>query len=114
VGLPTQTEPQKGTTAVNSVSLGSASPIYDLLSKQKANLVDVSISIKINLPPKELYNVLTSSFDGADEEIVNYVVSSVNVEDIKSALSDSILNKYYKREKKEDLKETQNTDAKEE
>jgi len=83
------------------VKVNKASPIYGLLSKQKPNMVDVDISIKINLPPKELYSVLTNSFDGAREEIVDYVISSLNIDDIKKSLSDSILNTYY-----EDIKNT--------
>jgi len=78
-----------------SAPLNTSSPIYGLLSKQKPNLVDVNISIKINLPPKELYGVLTDSFDNAESDIVDYVISSLNIDDIKKALSESILNTYY-------------------
>lgn len=77
------------------VQLDKSSPIYGLLNKQKPNMVDVDISIKINLPPKELYSVLTNSFDGAESEIVEYVIASLNIEDIKKSLSESILNTYY-------------------
>jgi hypothetical protein len=82
--------------SVSSVQL-SESPIYSLLKKQKNNWVNVNITLKLNLPSKNLYGVLTSSFDDADSEIINFVTEGVDIDDIKAALGESILSYYDKK-----------------
>jgi len=71
------------------------SPIYKLLRKQKKNIVEVSIKMKLNLPPKDLYGVLSSSFEDADNEIINFVLDGVDIDDIKASLAESIKKSYY-------------------
>jgi hypothetical protein len=78
----------------------SESPIYKLLNKQKKNIVEVSIKLKLNLPPKELYGVLSSSFDDAEKEIIEFVLDGIDIDDIKKSLSDSIRKGYYNLETK--------------
>ena len=73
------------------------SPIYKLLKKQKKNMVDVSIKIKLNLPPKDLYTVLSGSFEDAEREIIEFVLDGVDIEDIKASLADSIKKSYYEK-----------------
>jgi len=99
---PPQTKPDistqtiKKSNSVSSVQL-SESPIYSLLKKQKTNWVNVNITLKLNLPSKNLYGVLTTSFEEADREIVNFVTEGIDIDDIKSALGDSILSYYDKK-----------------
>lgn len=88
-------EPKKENT-VSAVHL-SESPIYSLLKKQKINWVNVNITLKLNLPSKNLYGVLTTSFEEADQEIVNFVTEGIEIEDIKAALGESILSYYDKK-----------------
>jgi len=76
------------------------SPIYKLLKKQKKNMVDVSIKIKLNLPPKDLYTVLSGSFEDAESEIIDFVLDGVDIEDIKTSLADSIKKSYYEKVEK--------------
>ena len=75
-------------------NLGPTTLLWKLLKKQKENWVNVNITLKLNLPPKSLYNVLISSFDNADDEIINYITEGIDIEDIRSALADSISNYY--------------------
>lgn len=70
-------------------------PIHTLLKKQKPNPVNVDISIEMNIPSSELYNVICQSFDNADEEIVNYIVSGLDIETIKASVKTAI-QQYYK------------------
>ena len=91
--LPSTYDKQASRNTVSSVQL-EESPIYKLLKKQKENWVNVNITLKLNLPPKSLYNVLISSFDNADDEIINYITEGIDIEDIRSALADSISNYY--------------------
>jgi hypothetical protein len=71
------------------------SPIYKLLKKQKKNIVEVSIKLKLNLPPKDLYTVLSGSFDDAEKEIIDFVLDGVDIDSIKASLADSIRKNYY-------------------
>ena len=98
-------KPQKRGT-VNSVDYSSTasvgveeSPIYKLLKKQKPNWVNVNINLKLNLPTKSLYNVLITSFEDAESEIVNYITEGVEIEDIKNAIAESIKISFYESKK---------------
>jgi hypothetical protein len=90
------------------INQSEESPIYKLLRKQKKNSVEVSIKLKLNLPSKELYSVLSSSFDDAEKDIIDFVLSGVDIEDIKASLADSIRQSYYVSEKKETTKSGKN------
>jgi len=70
----------------SQVAAQSANPITSLLEKQKPNWVEVGIKLKLNLPTKNLYNVLTSSFDEAEKEIIEFVVNDLDLEIIKESL----------------------------
>ena len=63
-------------------------------------MVEVSIKIKLNLPPKELYSVLSVSFDDAEKEIIDFVLDGVDIEDIKASLARSIKKSYYEKSEK--------------
>lgn len=76
------------------------SPIYKLLKKQKKNMVDISIKLKLNLPPKELYSVLSGSFEDAEKEIIDFVLDGVDLDSIKASLSESIKKNYYSEKTK--------------
>lgn len=93
-----QSKNQKVNQAISSIEL-EESPIYTLLKKQKENWVNVNITLKLNLPSKSLYNVLISSFDGAENEVIDYVTEGIDIEDIRSALAESIA-AYYEQQKK--------------
>lgn len=69
-------------------------PIVSLLQKQKPNWVEVGINLKLNLPTKSLYNVLTSSFDDAEDEIIEFVVRDLDIEIIKESLRINIKDIY--------------------
>lgn len=69
----------------NSKSIDE-NPIVSLLQKQKPNWVEVGIKLKLNLPTKNLYNVLTSSFEDAEKEIIEFVVNDLDLEIIKESL----------------------------
>ena len=104
-----QKQPQKNSTVtdISYENIGSdnyindESPIYKLLKKQKRNPVEVSIKIKLDLPSKELYGVLSESFEDAEGEILNFILDGVDIEDIKKSLSESIKKNYYLLKNKE-------------
>lgn len=81
---------------IDSVNVIHESPIRSLLQKQKPNWIDVSFKLKLNLPSKNLYDVLNGSFEGADEEIINFVVDDMDLDIIKEALRKNIREIYKK------------------
>ena len=101
--LPNPSIPVEKSSSVTSIvygessnnSLNPDSPIYNLLKKQKKNMVEVSIKIELNLPSKDLYTVLSSSFEDAENEIIKFVIDGVDIENLKKSLSDSIKKNYY-------------------
>jgi len=78
----------------SNATVRSTNPITTLLEKQKPNWVEVDIKLKLNLPTKNLYNVLTSSFEEADKEIIEFVVSDLDLEIIKESLRINIRDIY--------------------
>jgi hypothetical protein len=91
---PAQTSVQSISYA-ESTQVNSDSPIFKLLEKQKKNMIDVNIKLKINLPSKDLYNVLIESFEGAEDEVIEYIINGIQIEEIKKSLSESIKKNYY-------------------
>lgn len=81
------------------------SPIYSLLKKQKSNWVEVSLNLKLNLPPKNLYQVLVGSFEDADSEIIDFVTEGIDMDDVRSALADSIASYYEKKKTTKNIAE---------
>jgi len=73
------------------------SPIFSLLSKQKENWVDVDLQLSINLPPKSLWDVLVSSFDDAEKDILEYVTKDLDIEVVRQSLRNSIKDIYKKQ-----------------
>jgi hypothetical protein len=88
-------------TNVSNVAIRTApkpvavdNPIHTLLKKQKPNPVAIDITVELNIPSAELYHVICQSFENADEEIVNYIVSGLDIDTIKNSVKDAI-KKYY-------------------
>lgn len=86
--IPTASGPVKNVQLSESfeTKLKDENPIVSLLQKQKPNWVEVGIKLKLNLPTKNLYEVLTSSFEDAENEITEFVVSDLDLEIIKESL----------------------------
>lgn len=69
-------------------------PITSLLKKQKPNMIDIDISMTLNVPSAELYKVLCGSFENADKDIVDFIVADIDVQKVKDAVREAI-QKYY-------------------
>ena len=86
-------------------------PIAALLKKQKENWVDVDLNLTINLPKKPLWDVIVSSFDNAEDEIIEYVTKDLDIEVVRDALKKSIKDIYLAKQKTQPVKHvrTQNS-----
>jgi hypothetical protein len=74
-------------------------PIHTLLKKQKPNPVNIDLTLELNIPSANLYSVICGSFDNAEEEIVNYIVSGLDIDTIKESVKDAI-KKFYSQDGK--------------
>lgn len=90
--------------------LKDESPIFSLLSKQKENWVDVDLQLSINLPPKTLWDVLVSSFDDAEKDILEYVTKDLDIEVVRQSLRNSIKD-IYKKQKNIPTKNVRSQDS---
>lgn len=85
-------------------------PIFSLLRKQKENWVDVDLKLSINLPPRSLWEVLISSFDDAEEAILEYVTKDLDIEVVRQSLRESIKDIYKKQKNLSSLKNVRSQD----
>lgn len=97
----TPATPVRGMTSISAAEVED-SPIYTLLKKQKEHWVNVNLTLKLNLPPKNLYRVLLASFDDAEKEVVDFITEGIDILDIREALSRSI-HIYYDEKRKSSM-----------
>jgi hypothetical protein len=70
------------------------SPVLQLLRKQKEHPTEITVTMVVNVPNKALYDILKSSFDDADKDIMEFVMQSMDMESVKDAIKQSILSSY--------------------
>jgi hypothetical protein len=86
-------------------------PIFSLLSKQKENWVDVDLKLSINLPPKSLWDILISSFDDAEKDILEFVTKDLDIEVVRQSLRESIKEIYKKQKNPTAVKNVRSQDS---
>lgn len=101
---------KRETREISSPSQNHESPIFSLLSKQKENWVDVDLKLSINLPPRSLWDVLLSSFDDAENDILEYVTKDLDIEVVRQSLRESIKEIYKKQKISTSLKNVRTQD----
>jgi hypothetical protein len=89
-------DPKKNMSATASIGKKAVAvnPIHALLNKQKPNVVGIEIAMEINIPPQDLYKVICESFENSEDEIINYIVTGLDVDVIRSSVKEAI-KKYY-------------------
>jgi hypothetical protein len=75
----------------------STHPIQALLNKQKSNVQSITLDIAVNIPSKELYDILNASFEDADDQITQYILDNLNIEDVKKSIIESIKKNQYSK-----------------
>lgn len=86
-------------------------PIFSLLSKQKENWVDVDLKLSINLPQKSLWDILVSSFDDAEKDILEFVTKDLDIEVVRQSLRESIKEIYKKQKTHTSVKNVRSQDS---
>ena len=88
-----QSQTLRGRVEMHTV-IKEESAIAAILKKQKENWVDVDLNLTINLPKRALWDVIISSFDNAEDEIIDYVTKDLDIEVVREALKKSIKDIY--------------------
>jgi hypothetical protein len=67
-----------------------SNPIFALLEKSiKANTAE-NLILNIQLPPKDLIKVISSSFDDGEETVLNYLISQISIEEIQNQIKEQL------------------------
>jgi hypothetical protein len=64
----------------------SKSPVFALLEKKKKNPQRIKVELLLDIPSKNLAKLLSDEFDNFEEELLSYILSNVNMNEMKEAL----------------------------
>lgn len=81
-----QTTPVKQTNTSN--------PVFIMMDKSKKVDTEVNMTLVIQLPSKNLYNVAKESFEDGDIKALEYIIENIDISDIKEALKAGIKQMY--------------------
>jgi hypothetical protein len=76
------------------VKIDKSDPVYILMSKAKKIDNEITMSMSISLPPKDLYKLANTSFDEGGDKFISYIVNEITVETIKEAMKLAIRDMY--------------------
>jgi hypothetical protein len=88
--------PVSASVSAKSVPIKPSSPIHSLLQKQRPNMVDLDLRLTLNVPSHNLYEILNSSFENAEDDIINYALQDVNIQVVQEAIRKAIREYYAK------------------
>jgi hypothetical protein len=72
----------------------SALPVIALVDSAKKSDTTINTTISLKLIDKNLFNVLSDSFEGSKEQIIDHLINSISIEELKEKLKIE-LNKHY-------------------
>jgi hypothetical protein len=76
------------------------SAIGKLLKDSKKTKSSIGISIVVDIPPVDLMKVLSDSYEDGEKQVLDYLSSSLNTEDIKRQIAHQIwVNSFSKKKK---------------
>jgi len=61
-----------------------------MISKSKKIDQIIEMELNISLPSISLFNVITESFDGGADKLIEYIIQDINVDAIKDAIKNSL------------------------
>lgn len=65
-------------------------PVIEILKRRKKKPVELSLSIELDLPSKELYAVLVDDYDNAEDKIIDYLFTPENIVTLKECIKNSL------------------------
>jgi len=73
-------------------------PVELIVDKSKKIKTTVSMDLEMDVPAKSVYETVSENFDNGADIFVDYVVSLISVDKIKSALKEALLESYSSEE----------------
>ena len=73
-------------------------PLFLLLKEAKKEKQKFVIEFNIDTISKEFYNILKNTFNDAEEKILDYIISIININDIKNQIKQKIKEFYNEKE----------------
>lgn len=80
----------------NIVDSDKMNPIKIIIDKCKRRAIDVNMNISINVPSVNVFKIADEDFEDGANLFVQYVIDTINVNDIKDALKTALLEEYRK------------------
>lgn len=66
------------------------SPIHQLLAESKKTKTTVSLGLVADMPPVELMRVLSDSYDDGEKQVLDFIATTLDIEDIKKQIAKQI------------------------
>ena len=67
-----------------------ANPVASLLDKSIKTDTNQNLRLSIPLPPKDLIKVVANSFDDGEDNVLNYLIDQISIEDIKKQIKEQL------------------------
>lgn len=68
----------------------SSSPIYQILKDSKKTKVTINISLLVETPPANLMSVLAETYQDGENQVLDYISKSINIDDLKGQIARQI------------------------
>ena len=88
--IPRETNPPLQRVEAAPPTAVKVHPISTLLADSKKTKTTVNISLVAEIPPIELMRVLADSYDDGQEQVLNYLSNTIDLEDIKKQIAKEI------------------------
>jgi hypothetical protein len=84
---------QTSSSKPEQVNLGE-DPVWMMCEKAKKFDSDISMTLRVSLPKKSLYNVAKESFEDGGQKVIEYIIHNLDDKSIKESLKLSLLEAY--------------------
>ncbi len=92
---PSQIVQNNNFTQTNEIKVkNSTDPVFTLLEKAKKQKDTFDISLRVDVITQALFEVISENYDDGEEKSLDYIVSLINVEELKTQLKEKLRNVY--------------------
>ena len=85
-----QEQSSKPIKKVDTQPTKNDSPVVLLLEKARKEKSIYTIKLEIETVSQSLYNVIRDTFDGGESEVLDYIISNIDIDEIKEQLKEKI------------------------
>lgn len=86
----TRVKPAPATDTPTEEDFKSSSPIYQILKDSKKTKVTINISLLVETPPANLMSVLAETYQDGENQVLDYISKSINIDDLKGQIARQI------------------------